>query len=732
MSTINKDLGMVTAYAYAVAGGYAGTEEEFEQLLGSAADILNEFNNFNATAETLAAGSEATASYADGLLSLGIPRGDKGETGNGIESAVLNQDYTLTINYTDGTSTKTGSIRGATGATPDISIGTVTTLNAGDSATASMSGTAEEPVLSLGIPKGASGNTDVTAELFSASKAYAAGDFVVYNDKLYVFTAAHAAGAWTGSDATQTTAGSEIADLKEDLDYNLHEQLGYNIDINPSWQSGYWGETPSTTRLDYVRTVTGIYATNGDILDIDFRNATWERIQFNYYSGDTYLARTEIRKATITGNALTWTFANANADNVRLNIWSGNSSDHLEPSTFNNITILKNQTRSLKDVVDSLDTKVPLNFEYGNATYTNSSISFPITPTMSRIRTPINTYFSAKAGDVLHCSDYSNVRYYYCIDNGDGTYTYNGWRWADYTFENDCNFVVLARYNPEAEITDFDDLANRFWLIRKDGNAEAFTHLQDNALITEREFYRNQNVRGINHRGWVEAPENTAIAYKLSKQHGFNSVETDIRATSDGVLVCLHDNTVDRTSNGTGAIASMTLAQAQELDFGSYKSTIYAGEKILTAEDFLKLCKNIGLHPYLEMKLAASADAQKLVDLVESVGMTGKVTYIGSGESMNAIKEIDSAARLGIITQGIDESTIARTLPLKTDSNEVFINCQSQYLTTAGVNLAIDSDLPVEVWNVLAVNDLKSIDTYVTGISTDSFVADVELTKLYL
>lgn len=189
---VNKELGMVTAYAYAVAGGYEGTEEEFEQLLGSASIILENFENFSVTVETLPAGSTATASYADGVLNLGIPKGDKGDKGDQGET-------------------------GETGATPDLSIGTVTTLNAGDDATATIGGTAEEPILNLGIPKGPSGNTGVTAELFSASKAYSAGDFVIYNDALYTFTADHAAGAWTGSDATQTTAGSEITQLKEDL-----------------------------------------------------------------------------------------------------------------------------------------------------------------------------------------------------------------------------------------------------------------------------------------------------------------------------------------------------------------------------------------------------------------------------------------------------------------------------------------------------------------------------------
>lgn len=77
----NKDLGMVTAYAYAVAGGYTGTEAEFEALLGNIADDLAQIENLTVGVETLPAGSDATASYADGVLSLGIPRGAQGIQG---------------------------------------------------------------------------------------------------------------------------------------------------------------------------------------------------------------------------------------------------------------------------------------------------------------------------------------------------------------------------------------------------------------------------------------------------------------------------------------------------------------------------------------------------------------------------------------------------------------------------------------------------------------------------
>ena len=89
------------------------------------------WENMTAQAETLAPESEATAIYADGVLALGIPegrQGDKGDTGNGILSTVLNPDYTLTINFTDETSYTTASIRGAQGNDGDDGVGIASTV----------------------------------------------------------------------------------------------------------------------------------------------------------------------------------------------------------------------------------------------------------------------------------------------------------------------------------------------------------------------------------------------------------------------------------------------------------------------------------------------------------------------------------------------------------------------------------------------------------------------------
>src|SRR5690242_2157890 len=73
------------------------------------------------------------------------------------------------------------------------------------------------------------------------------------------------------------------------------------------------------------------------------------------------------------------------------------------------------------------------------------------------------------------------------------------------------------------------------------------------------------------HRGSSEAlPEHTLGAYLRAVDEGVDGLECDVRLTRDGHLVCLHDRRLERTSNGRGLVSAKTLAQLNELDFGSW------------------------------------------------------------------------------------------------------------------------------------------------------------------
>jgi glycerophosphoryl diester phosphodiesterase len=83
----------------------------------------------------------------------------------------------------------------------------------------------------------------------------------------------------------------------------------------------------------------------------------------------------------------------------------------------------------------------------------------------------------------------------------------------------------------------------------------------------------------VAHRGASdEVAEHTLGAYRRAVQLGAGALECDVRLTADGVLVCVHDRRVDRTSNGRGAVSTLELTDLSELDFASWKHADGAGE----------------------------------------------------------------------------------------------------------------------------------------------------------
>ena len=99
----------------------------------------------------------------------------------------------------------------------------------------------------------------------------------------------------------------------------------------------------------------------------------------------------------------------------------------------------------------------------------------------------------------------------------------------------------------------------------------------------------------IGHRGNpVDAPENTIAALHSAFAAGSDAVELDIRVTRDGTLVVMHDETVERTTNGQGAVAELTLTELKALDAGSWKDARFAGERVPTLVEALHAARGRG------------------------------------------------------------------------------------------------------------------------------------------
>lgn len=130
------------------------------------------------------------------------------------------------------------------------------------------------------------------------------------------------------------------------------------------------------------------------------------------------------------------------------------------------------------------------------------------------------------------------------------------------------------------------------------------------------------------HRGACQlAPENTMAAFRMAAEMGADGIELDVQLSKDGEVVVIHDSTVDATTDGSGRVKDLTLAQLQELDAGGWYATEFAGEHIPTLAQVLhelgpRLVLNIELKT--EGFFSAGLEAE-VVRLVEDSNMLHRV-----------------------------------------------------------------------------------------------------------
>jgi glycerophosphoryl diester phosphodiesterase len=132
------------------------------------------------------------------------------------------------------------------------------------------------------------------------------------------------------------------------------------------------------------------------------------------------------------------------------------------------------------------------------------------------------------------------------------------------------------------------------------------------------------------HRGasaW--APENTLASFRLAVEHGAPAIELDVKLTADRQVVVLHDQTVDRTTNGHGDLRQFTLADLRQLEAGSRFSASYQGERIPT---LVEVFEAVGAQVYINIELtnyASPADglAGLVAGLVRKYAMQNRVMF---------------------------------------------------------------------------------------------------------
>ncbi len=168
----------------------------------------------------------------------------------------------------------------------------------------------------------------------------------------------------------------------------------------------------------------------------------------------------------------------------------------------------------------------------------------------------------------------------------------------------------------------------------------------------------------VGHRGMAGSyPENTQVSVQAAIDAGVKWVEVDVQPTKDGILVVSHDHTLERCSNGHGRIDSYTLAELQQLDFGAWFNSKFAGEPIMTLETLLNLAARHQLSLNIEVKVDGhdvASVAQTLKQQLDSSPLGAEKIMLSSFSHpiIALLYQHCPGYRLGVLTEALSDADL--------------------------------------------------------------------------
>ncbi|MCL4346597.1 MAG: glycerophosphodiester phosphodiesterase [Candidatus Thermoplasmatota archaeon] len=158
----------------------------------------------------------------------------------------------------------------------------------------------------------------------------------------------------------------------------------------------------------------------------------------------------------------------------------------------------------------------------------------------------------------------------------------------------------------------------------------------------------------VGHRGASGlAPENTLSSFSLAIEMGADAIEFDVHQTSDGHPVVIHDELLDRTTDGKGMVNSTDIKTLRKLDAGSWFSSKFRGEKVPTLEEALELvCRNnIAVVEIKHGSEFYEGIEERIVNAVESESRWKERTvFIAFNPSLlQKISELDNELKTGLL-----------------------------------------------------------------------------------
>lgn len=447
----------------------------------------------------------------------------------------------------------------------------------------------------------------------------------------------------SGQAADAKKTGDEICDIKKDVS-DLNTYVNGNIHIaTDDFSKGslqndgsinsaqsYYASTNKDISFDYPIKLS-IKEGYRFILLLKTEEQTYSRTSWN--TVNFFIPANQKFKVQIGRITETWAESDLNVFSRQIDIISKDRG---------NIIFNSDQIKKLKDGSELL-----------NASFMRGSLSNGVLLTYVSYR--IGTPNIFKYNRAITIKAESGFRFgVHTFDNNDNYVSDSGWK-TIYTVEaNQGIKIVIARSIDTEDTSEIADVYNFYTKISIQTEFKDYVdeYVGNNEIsLLNSPILNNGRTKLVAHMGYrLTAPENTIDAYKEAGKLGYWSIESDVQQTSDGYYVMMHDSTVDRTTDGSGNIADMTLAQIRALHIKNHTEL-----QVPTFEEYLSICRRYGCVPQIELKgtiTNTKESYEKIIGIVKSFGFSDKsVMFSGSKWALSYFKQASESIPYMVIYQ---------------------------------------------------------------------------------
>ncbi|HVC43503.1 MAG TPA: glycerophosphodiester phosphodiesterase family protein [Candidatus Binataceae bacterium] len=214
-------------------------------------------------------------------------------------------------------------------------------------------------------------------------------------------------------------------------------------------------------------------------------------------------------------------------------------------------------------------------------------------------------------------------------------------------------------------------------------------------------------VLNIAHRGASgRFPENTLASFRAAIDAGAQICELDVQATRDGAIVVMHDDTVERTTDGTGAVKSLTLEEIHRLDAGVRFGAKFIGERVPTLDEVFAIA---GPRCALNIELKAAGLERRIIDIIEKHRATASALVSSfDWDAIAIVRHLEPRVRIGLLASQWPARLVGAAFELRAETINPRVDIVTEDLCIAAHQRNLNvyawvADQPDEMRRLIAI-----------------------------